>query len=585
MKLAEFMLIVETVEDTQDILKISRDILDFVYLNKNQIVAGTTIDASRIPGLTAKTPAGQTLINATRIKIVDPQVWKKQGSNYNNVGGDAAPYYTTSQGNYGGRAYDDARMSRDVNQGRYPTLDLKTNPEFKDLISSQAAKGNKLDIRLNIELMDFDKPGNLEKATSTLSHELSHHIDTIKGRNTVADYDNTSAAKQTQDKLDLHNRIKKSWGAPGSHPGWPDPDGLLDPAEEKRLIGIVKKAPKTVPEPGTEAYWKDASEINARLVQASENLADMVKGFKVWDNNTVNETIKYFLVQNRIVNCFVNFASDAEFKASLGGQLTNAEIKQAYENPEFKKLYNRIYKFMEAEMQPGGVIAQAQKDGFKNWATASTNLAGKTPKATFIERFVQQVVKGVEAIKDVGKLALRYNHIADQALERLLAKMLPEMLMKGAFKSIPFVGLLIGVAFGIDRLIQGDVPGAGLEVVAGVGSLATAIPATAYQAARDLYGEYYMYEDTGKPAVFEYDMANDPTGTEQRVKELAAKIAEQMKAGLTQNQSRLTKAQAAANQRSAIRNVDTPANPSPYLHPELYPQQESLERILKLANL
>ena len=581
MKLAEFMMIVETVEDTQDILKISRDIIDFVYLNKNQIVAGTTIDARLIPGLTAKTPAGQTLINATRIKIVDPKIWKKNGTP--NVAGDAAPYYTTSQGNYGDRAYKDARMSRDVNQGHYPTLDLKSNPEFRDLISAQAAKGNKLDIRLNVDLMDFDKPGNLEKATSVLSHELSHHIDTIKGRNTVADYDNTNAAKTAQQRLDQHNEAKKL-----VTPQNPNPPGLLDPKEEKRLIGIVKRAPTTLPEPGTKAYYKDASEINARLVQASEGLADMVKGFKVWDNNTVNETIKYFLAENNIVNCFVNFSSDAEFKASLSGpgrigKLTNAEIKQAYENPEFKKLYNRIYKFMEAEMQPGGIIAQAQKDGFKNWATISTTLAGKTPKATFIERFIQQVVKGVEAIKDVGKLALRYNHIADRALERLLAKMLPEMLMKGVFKSIPFVGLLIGVAFGIDRLIKGDVPGAGLEVVAGVGSLATAIPATAYQAARDLYGEYYMYEETGKPAVFEYDMANDPTGTEQRIKELAAKIGEQMKAGLTQNQGKLTQAQAAANQRSAIRNMDTPGNPSPYLHPELYPQQESLDRIVNLS--
>jgi hypothetical protein len=153
--------------------------------------------------------------------------------------------------------------------------------------------------------------------------------------------------------------------------------------------------------------------------------------------------------------------------------------------------------------------------------------------------------------------------------------------------------------FGIERLIKGDVPGAGIEVVSGVGSLATAIPATAYQAARDLYGEYYVYEGSGKPAVFEYDMAADPEGTKQRVNALAEKIAQDLKEGLNQNQGRLTKAQGAANARNALRNYSTAGNPSPALNPELYPQPnanqatgkvgtpspsyESLARIVELA--
>jgi hypothetical protein len=260
---------------------------------------------------------------------------------------------------------------------------------------------------------------------------------------------------------------------------------------------------------------------------------------------------------------------------------TPEQVKQAYANPEFQKLYARIFKFMQAELEPGGIIAQAQKDGFKNWNKATQALGGQTPKATFIERFIQQVVKGAEAVKDVAKLALR--HIADSELKQVLAKQLPKMLAKGVLKSIPYVGALIGIVFGIDRLIKGDVPGAGLEVVGGVGSLATAIPATAYQAARDLYGEYYVYADSGKPAVFEYDMANDPEGTQQRVSELAEKIEQELKEGLTQNQSRLTGKQAAANRRSAIRNMDTPGNPSPALHPELFPQNESLARIIELS--
>jgi hypothetical protein len=89
----------------------------------------------------------------------------------------------------------------------------------------------------------------------------------------------------------------------------------------------------------------------------------------------------------------------------------------------------------------------------------------------------------------------------------------------------------------VDRLIKGDVPGAGLELVSGVGSLVTAIPTTAYQAARDLYGEYYTHADSGDPAVLEYDAAQDPQGTEQRVRDLQAKIAAELKAGIQRNRS------------------------------------------------
>jgi hypothetical protein len=593
MRLKEFNMIVETVAETQDILKLSNDIMDFIYLHKAQMTPGTVFSLSDM-GITAGTPAGQTLINTTRIKIVDPKVFKSA-----NTQADAATYYTSDQGNYGGRAYKDARTSREFNKGRMPGMTVDEYPEFKDLISHEAAKGNKLDIRLNANLLDFDQPGQLEQATSALSHEFTHHLDTIKGRNTVDTYDKTLEAKKAQARLDSHNIAKQGNKYDPVTGITHDLSGdLLDPKEEKRLIGIVKRAPKSSPAAGGKAYFADAAELNARLTSASGELADYIKEFKFYNNQDMKTTIDYFLTNHAITNCFVPFKTEAEFMDSLNKtRPTPEQIKQAYANPEFQKLYARIFKFMQAELEPGGIIAQAQKDGFKNWNRTSPALNGQTPKATFIERFIQQVVKGVEAVKDVAKLALR--HIADTELKQLLARELPKMLAKGALKSIPYVGALIGIVFGIERLIKGDVPGAGIEVVSGVGSLATAIPATAYQAARDLYGEYYIYEGSGKPAVFEYDMAADPEGTKQRVADLAAKIEQDLKEGLTQNQSRLTKSQGAANARNALRNYSTAGNPSPALNPDLYPQPnanqakgtvgkpapayESLARIVELA--
>jgi len=597
MRLEEFKLIVETVAETQEIIKLSTDIVDFIYLHKDRMVPGTMFSL-RDMGLTAKTPAVQTIVNATRIKIVSPKVFKVPGT-----AADAAPYYTDAKGSAGDRAYHDAIRSRKFNQGKIslpPGMTAQDFPEYKDLISTSAGSGNKLDIRINATTLDFNKPGQLERLTSTLSHEFTHHLDTVKGRNTVATHDASEKAKTAQAQLDAHNRAKERLKNP--RPGLEDvvPAGLLTPEKEKELIGIVKRAPKSVPLAGdalNRAYYAEVAEINARLTQAAGDLAEYIKGWKYYDNYTMKETIEHFMTNHAITNCFVPFASEAEFLDSLKMRLSPDQVRQAYANPEFQKLYNRIFKFMDAEMAPGGLIKTAQQDGFKNWNRANQALGGKTAQATFVERFIQQVIKGVEAVKDVAKLALR--HIADTELKQLLARELPKMLAKGALKSIPYVGILLGVVFGIERLIKGDVPGAGIEVVSGVGSLATAIPATAYQAARDLYGEYYVYADSGKPAIFEYDMADDPEGTQQRVSELAQKIEQELKEGLTQNQSRLTKAQGAANARNALRNYSTAGNPSPALNPDLYPQPnanqakgtvgkpepayESLARIVELA--
>ena len=589
MRLREFNIITETVAETQDILKLSNDIIDFLYLHKERLVPGSVLDISKISHLKASTPAVQTIINATRIKIVDPKIFKSPGTR-----ADAAPYYTTDKGKYGDRAYKDARSSREFNKGRMPGMSVDDNPEFKDLISHEAGKGNKLDIRLNVDILNFDQPGQLKKATSALSHEFTHHLDTVKGRNTSATHDADFEAKGAQKQLDLHNASKAL-----VTPYNPNPPGLLSPKEEKRLIGIVKRAPKALPDGSGRAYYTEVTELNARLTQAAGDLAEYIKGWNFSTNQNMKVSIEAFFQEHSITHCFVPYASEDEFLRNLKRSLTDQQMRQAYANPEFQKLYNRMFKFMDAEMAPGGIIKTAQQDGFKNWNKATQSLGGKTPKATFIEQFIEQVVKGIEAVKDVAKLALR--HIADTELKQLLARELPKMLAKGVLKSIPFAGALIGLLFAFERLIKGDVPGAGIEVVSGVGSLATAIPATAYQAARDLYGEYYIYEGSDKPAVFEYDMAADPEGTKKRVADLAAKIHRVLKEGLTQNQSRLTQAQGAANARNALRNYSTAGNPSPALNPELYPQPnanqatgkvgkpapayESLARIVELSGV
>ncbi len=543
--------LVERVEDTKDVLAISQHIMNFIY--SSQSTVGTVIDVSKIPGIyaMAETPEGKTLINTTRIKIVSPSVFKSPTTQ-----GDAAPYYRDDKGRYIDYAdpYKDARWSRDNNKIRSLMGDPSTVIPFKslpptDAISQRGEFGYKMDIRLRADMLD---KYNQKPLQSTLTHELSHHLDTIKGMDTIADQRKDIEVKNARDRLAQHEQAKR-----GEYPAR-SADGkismptrkpeLLDPKEEKRLIGIVKKAPKSVPGGGdTMAYWKDRSEINARLMTASEDLAEYVPTIvnnrsKLGGINSqqADSVIRHMLNTNSITVAFVDFATEDEFFRALRNGLTEAEQRKAYANPEFRKIYNRIYKFLEDEMGPGGILAQAAKTGFKDWdqsVSATAQGSKQSLRKSFIERFKDVVVRGISAAKDVAKLALRYNEMADDAFKRLLARALPTMVGKGALKSIPLAGAVIGVAFAVDRLVKGDVPGAGLELVSGVGSLVTAIPTTAYQAARDLYGEYYTHKESGDPAVLEYDLAQDPPGTETRIKNLQTKIAEQLKAGIKQNRS------------------------------------------------
>jgi hypothetical protein len=341
--------------------------------------------------------------------------------------------------------------------------------------------------------------------------------------NTVQDYDNFRARISDEERLANHKRAKVAQAAGQQF----DSANLLTPDEERKLIGRLRKPVPQVPLNGTQGYYADTSELNARLMQTAESMAEHTERLRAfagqYGTKEIDEFIKWALSIHSIPQAFVKYPSEDEFRASRGRKLTQAEWKQAIANPEFQQLYKRIYKFLTEEQLAGGILAQAQKDNFRTWVT--TNPTTRTsPKQNFINKFVQSVIKGVEAVKDVAKVLTRKFLMTDQILTRLLMSKATGWVAQAGFKSIPFIGIMFGVAFAIPRLFRGDVPGAGLEVASSVGSLFTSIPTTAYLIARDIYGEAYVDED-GKNAVFEYDMAEDPEGTKQRLQELADKIA------------------------------------------------------------
>ena len=116
-------------------------------------------------------------------------------------------------------------------------------------------------------------------------------------------------------------------------------------------------------------------------------------------------------------------------------------------------------------------------------------------------------------------------------IKKSIAKRVPKAVASAVGKSIPFLGAAIGVGFALSRLMDGDVVGAGLEAVSGIGSVATAIPATVALLAKDIYEDVYGIRPESDPLVAER-MGLIQSETETAVKaEFAGKVGEEEKTG------------------------------------------------------
>jgi hypothetical protein len=114
-------------------------------------------------------------------------------------------------------------------------------------------------------------------------------------------------------------------------------------------------------------------------------------------------------------------------------------------------------------------------------------------------------------------------------IKKAIAKRVPKAVGSALGKSIPFLGAAIGVGFALSRLMDGDVVGAGLEAVSGIGSVATAIPATIALVAKDIYQDVYGIKPESDPE-FGERMGLIQSETEAAVKaEFTGKVGEEKK--------------------------------------------------------
>jgi len=148
-------------------------------------------------------------------------------------------------------------------------------------------------------------------------------------------------------------------------------------------------------------------------------------------------------------------------------------------------------------------------------AAAADHVKGKSGKT---------VSKDIGAVKNTTQRFVR-RYRGDAATAAILAKILPQAAKKTALKSIPLAGWLISGYFAGQQLAKGDVTGAGLELVSGLGNMLTAIPMTAVILARDCYDQAFM--DPANPDAYvsvEQDYAKDQEGTTKRLEQLTTAV-------------------------------------------------------------
>ena len=142
-----------------------------------------------------------------------------------------------------------------------------------------------------------------------------------------------------------------------------------------------------------------------------------------------------------------------------------------------------------------GAVNVAKKLGGKVLGRTTASVAGDVA-GTVAKTATKEV--GEEAAEAAGKKLAKAaaEAAAKQTAKKglikgIIGKMVPKTIGKMFGKSIPGIGLLIGGAFAVGKLMKGDWLGAGLEVAGGAGGPLTAIPATIAGLGRDVHQEAY----------------------------------------------------------------------------------------------
>lgn len=159
-------------------------------------------------------------------------------------------------------------------------------------------------------------------------------------------------------------------------------------------------------------------------------------------------------------------------------------------------------------------IAKILKDGAPA-ATATRTVGARVTSAVSSTRIAKAIGAGASRSASLAKLG---GTSIKAAVKRAAGPIIAKGLGKTALKSIPIIGAVAGVGFAVDRLVKGDVLGAGLDLVSGLGGPLTAIPALVASTARDVYSSVFGVQPESDPEVGKR-MSGVQSAVEELVKE------------------------------------------------------------------
>ena len=226
-----------------------------------------------------------------------------------------------------------------------------------------------------------------------------------------------------------------------------------------------------------------AVEVNSSLGDKSiEGITPTVNDGEE-ENGVHREFAKLFEAIDDLIK---HFKEDGENNGGGGG----GYLSQAAAMYGARKLKNNAAK--KAAGKAGGDALKTtaknvvEHNGMKY--TKWTDAAGKSVWRDASGRFAKAVE--VEALEGAAKSSL---------IKRIAAPLIEKAGLATIGKSIPGLGLLVGGYFGLQRLMDGDIVGAGMDLAAGAGGPLTAIPLMIASIARDVYHDVYQVEPEADP--------------------------------------------------------------------------------------
>ena len=173
---------------------------------------------------------------------------------------------------------------------------------------------------------------------------------------------------------------------------------------------------------------------------------------------------------------FMDLIGDKEFTKGIGdgadGIKLRKEINEIAMQSKSQRELDQIRQFAEFGVDDPGVIMEVRATPVGDSAALAKNVTPEQAANLAPYRMASAQDAGVKAVDIAGdqlvKKGVKQGLRRGGALTRMLVKKFGAAGVRSGLKKIPIIAGLAGVAFGIQRALEGDFLGAGLEVTSGL---------------------------------------------------------------------------------------------------------------------